>query len=156
MKKPNQPEEVVPGAGYSFVSDCKVNGWMFAAMVISLGTDLFYRHEVRDWPAHLKLIAAAAPMVAVLLWIRRLARWIRGMDELHRRITVSTCLFATSTTFFLIATWHHFARLEVLHPLLRGPMRAYATMDLCVPWLILWLLLVFYAVGLRLFTSRYR
>ena len=156
MSKPNLPGEIQPGPQYSFAVDCKVNAWMFAAMAISLATDLFYRHEVREWPAYLRAIAAVAPLLAVLLWIRRLARWIHGMDELHRAVTTAACLFATATTFFFIAAWQHLVRLEVFQAVFPGRMKAYATLDLCVPWLILWLLLVSYAVGQRLFTRRYQ
>ena len=52
----------------------------------------------------------AAPFAAILLWVRDLVRWIRGMDELHRRITLAAVLFAVSATFFFVMLWH---RLEV-------------------------------------------
>jgi hypothetical protein len=156
MNKPNLPEEIQPGPNYSFAVDCKVNAWMFVAMAISVATDLFYRHEVREWPAYLRAIAAVATLLAVLLWVRRLARWIHGMDELHRALTSATCLFATAVTFFFIAAWHQLSRMEVFHAVFPGRMRAYADADLCVPWLILWLLLIFYSVGQRILTRRYR
>ena len=156
MNKPNLPEEIQPGAGYSFAVDCKVNAWMFVAMVISITTDLFYRNEVREWPAYLRILAAVATLLAILLWVRRLARWIRGMDELHRSVTSAACLFATAITFFLVAAWRHLSRLEVFHAVFPGRLKAYANVDLCVPWLILWLLLIFYAVGQMIFTRRYR
>jgi hypothetical protein len=156
MKKPNQPDEVVPGPGYSFAVDCKVNAWMFAALVMSLATDLFFRHEVRELPVFLRTLAAVAPLIALILWMRRLCRWICGMDELHRSITIVVCLFSTATTFFIIAGWHHLSRLEVLQGLFQGRFRAYGSMDICVLWLILWLLLIFYAFGLRIFTRRYQ
>ena len=103
--KPNLPGEIQPGPQYSFAVDCKVNAWMFVAMTISVATDLFYRHEVLEWPAYLRAIAAAAPLLAILMWIRRLARWIRGMDELHRAVTIVVCLFAIVATFFFIIVW---------------------------------------------------
>ena len=156
MKKPNLPEEIQPGPHYSFAVDCKVNAWMFVAMSISLGTDLFYRHEVREWPDYLRSIAAIAPLLAILLWIRKLSKWIHGMDELHRSVTGASCLFATTTTFFFITAWHHLSRLEVFHAVFPGRMKAYASVDLCVPWLILWLLLIFYSVGQLIFNRRYR
>jgi len=129
---------------------------MFAAMVISVATDLFYRNEVLEWPAYLRTIAAAAPLLAILLWVRRLARWIHGMDELHRAVTTAACLFATAVTFFFIAAWHYFVQWEVFHAVFPGRMTAYASVDICVPWLILWLLLIFYAVGQTIFIRRYR
>jgi hypothetical protein len=156
MNKPNLPGEIQPGPQYSFAVDCKVNAWMFGAMAISVVTDLFYRHEVLEWPAYLRAIAAVAPLLAILLWVRRLARWIHGMDELHRAITSNVCLFSTAATFFLILAWQHLVRLEVFQAFFPGRMRAYASVDVGVPWLILWLLLIFYAVGQRIFTRRYR
>jgi len=154
--KPNLPGEIQLGRQYSFAVDCKVNAWMFVAMTISVATDLFYRHEVLEWPASLRAIAAAAPLLAILMWIRRLARWIRGMDELHRAVTTAACLFATAATFFFITAWQHMVRLEVFQAVFPGRMKAYATVDICVPWLILWLLLISYAVGQTIFTRRYR
>ncbi len=156
MNKPNLPGEIQPGPQYSFAVDCKVNAWMFAALAISVATDLFYRNEVHEWPAYVRTIVATAPLLAILLWIRRFAIWIRGMDELHRTVTTSACLFATSATFFLIVGWHHLSRLEVLHVVFPGRMKAYAGVDLCVPWLILWLMIVFYIIGQSIFTRRFR
>jgi hypothetical protein len=154
-RKPNVPGEIEPGPQYSFGVDGRVNAWMYVAMAISVATDLFYRNEVRAWPDFLRALAAVAPLLAILMWIRRLARWIRGMDELHRSITRAACLFATAATFFFITAWHHLSRLEVLHAIFSGRMKAYASVDLCVPWLILWLLLISYIVGQRIFNRRY-
>lgn len=156
MNKPNVPGEIQPGAQYSFAVDCKVNAWMFVAMLISLVTDLFYRRQVRDWPAFVRTAAGVATLLAVLLWVRRLARWIHGMDELHRTVTTSACLFATTVTLFFVTAWRHLARLEVFHAVFPGRMRAYADVDICVPWLILWLLLIAYAMGQAIFNRRYR
>lgn len=152
---PNLPGAIEPGAHYSFRMDWRVNAWMYAAMASSLITDLFYRVEVRSWPDSLRALAAMAPLVAVLFWIRRLARWIQGMDEMHRAITSAACLFATAATFFVIAAWHHLGRLGILAVVFPGRMKAYAGMDLHVPWLILWLLLIAYLAGQRIFTRRF-
>ncbi|MBI3416221.1 MAG: hypothetical protein HY043_13075 [Verrucomicrobia bacterium] len=156
MNKPNLPGEIQPGPQYSFAVDCKVNAWMFVALMISVASDLFYRHQVREWPAYLRTIAAVAPLLAILLWIRRLAGWIHGMDELHRQVTSAACLFASTVTFFFIVAWQHLVRLGVFQVVFPGRMKAYANLDLCVPWLILWLLLISYAVGQRIFNRRYR
>ena len=156
MNKPNLPGEIQPGPQYSFAVDCKMNAWMFVAMAISVATDLFYRDEVREWPAYLRAIAAVAPLLAILLWVRRLARWIHGMDELHRAVTTATCVFATAVTFFFVAAWQHLVRWEVFQAVFPGRMKAYATVDIGVPWLILWLLLIAYAIGQRIFTRRYQ
>lgn len=155
-RKPNQPGEIQPGPEYSFAVDCRVNAWMFAALMISVATDLFYRREVQEWPDALRGVVAIAPLVAILMWVRRLAGWIRGMDELHRGVTTAACLFATAGTFFFISAWHHLVRWEVFRAVFPGRMQAYANVDLCVPWLILWLLILFYWVGQTILARRYR
>jgi hypothetical protein len=156
MNKPNVPGQIQPGPEYSFKVDWRVNSWMFTALAISVATDLFYRREVHEWPEYVRVIAAVTPLLAILLWVRRLARWIRGMDEMYRAVTTAACLFATFTTFFVIAAWRHLSRMGVLHLVFPGRMKAYADVDFCVPWLILWLMMVFYLIGQTIFARRYR
>lgn len=154
--KLNVPGEIEPGPSYSFRSDWRVNAWMYVAMAISVLTDLVFRNEVRSWPELFRALAALSPLLAILLWIRRLVRWIQGMDELDRSITKAACLFATAATFFFILAWHHLSRLAVLNSLFTGRWQPYASMDLCVPWLVLWLLLITYVAGQRLFNRRFQ
>src|SRR5450756_3191781 len=80
------------------------------AVLISGASDFFFPQQVKQLDVTLRTLVALAPFFAILLWMRRLAQWIRGMDELHRRITVAAVLFAVSATFFFVLLWH---RLEV-------------------------------------------
>jgi hypothetical protein len=53
-----------------------------------------------------RAIIALVPLLIGLLWVRSFARWVRGMDEMHRRLSVEACLFATGVTLFVVSTWH--------------------------------------------------
>jgi hypothetical protein len=48
---------------------------------------------------------ALIPLLATLLYVRGLTRWIRGMDELHRRVVMTSFIFGTTVYLFLAITW---------------------------------------------------
>jgi hypothetical protein len=60
----------------------------------------------RDWNVAQRAIIALVPLLIGLLWVRDFARWLRGMDEMHRRLSVEACLFATGVTLFVVTAWH--------------------------------------------------
>jgi len=103
--KPNLPEEIMFGPSYSLRANLKANTWAFVAMLLSLTGDvLLARHN--DWGASSRSVIALAPMLVSALWVRDLGRWMKGMDELHQRMTLEACLFATVVTLFIVTTWH--------------------------------------------------
>src|SRR6185295_9309175 len=105
--KPNLPDEIWLGKKeYSAWKDGKVNGWLFLAAIVSGASDIMFPHVVREWPIAVQAAVAVIPFVALSLWARTLARWICGMDELHRRITLAAILFSVSATFFFVMLWH--------------------------------------------------
>ena len=82
------PNEIALGQKeYSWRRDLQVNGWLFVATIISAATDIMFPHVVREWSLAWRAVIALAPFLAISLWVRSLTRWIRSMDELHRRIT---------------------------------------------------------------------
>ena len=100
MNTPTLPESVRPGKHYSFAADMKLNAWAFVAVVVSIvARELLKQHP--DWGAPLQSMVALTPILPSLLYLRSIARWIGGMDELQRRIQVEVCLFATTATVFL-------------------------------------------------------
>ena len=153
MKRPNLPEELDLLAGkkeYSFRTDLKVNGWGYVAMVLSFAGDvLLPRHK--DWHVILRAIIALAPIVPALLWGRIFARWIRGMDELHRRITLEVCLLATTATLFLFTALHPLDKAGVFQAL-----GWHAGLDLHTWWGTSWLMVCFYILGSKILNRRYR
>ena len=104
--KPNIPEELVTWKYYSFRTDVKVNGWCWVALLTSFVNEFFLLPFHKDWPIVMRAVIALIPLVACLLWVRSVAQWIRGMDELHRNITLAACLFAAIATLFEVTALH--------------------------------------------------
>src|SRR5450432_2102847 len=87
--KPNIPDEIFLGGSKqnSLRTDLRVNGWMLLAIFMSAASDFFFQNQIKRLDVTLRTLIAVAPFFAIALWARSLAQWIRGMDELHRRIT---------------------------------------------------------------------
>ncbi len=85
--KPNVPEEIQQCTWRSLKAG---GGWMFIAMGTSIAADYLLPPH-KHWPLVLRTLFALVPLAASLLYVRSTARWIRGMDELHRHITL--CAF---------------------------------------------------------------
>ena len=154
--KVNVPEEIALGSkDYSWWTDWHVNGWLFLATLLSGFSDIVFSSAVKQWPIGYRVAIVLIQFFAILLWARSLARWIRGMDELHRKVTVIAVLFATSATFFFVMLWH---RLDAA-----GLFRvAFPSRNPNVSWdigtlgHIFLLLMFFYFLGQSILNRRYR
>jgi hypothetical protein len=152
MYKPNVPDEIWLGRGdYSFWTDWKVNGWVWLATLIAAANDILFRSWMKQLPSPLPLIITVLPFLAILLWMRSVGRWVRGMDELHLRITLLAMLFATSATFFIALLWH---RLREAGAFAAWP-RAVEFDPLTITHVFL-LMTFFYFLGNHVFTRRYQ
>lgn len=100
MSKLILPEAVRPGRHYSFRADMRLNAWALIALLVVLVTRWLLQHHP-DWGAPLRTVVALSPLLPSLLYVRSIARWIGGMDELQRRIQLEASLFATTGTVFL-------------------------------------------------------
>ena len=157
MNTPNVPDEIWLGKNeYSIWTDWKVNGWLFIATIISCASDIIFPHIVRQWPLTLRAAVAVAPFVVIPLWMHSLARWIRGMDELHRRITLAAVLFTTSATFFVILLWHRLDRAGLFQAIFPGNSNAGVSWDIATAGHAFLLLTFFYFLGYRIFNRRYQ
>ena len=95
------PESVQPGKRYSFRADMKLNFWAFVAVATAFASRILAAHYP-DLTAVLRSIIILSPLLPSLLYVRSIAHWIRGMDELQRRIQLEACLFSTIGTIFLV------------------------------------------------------
>lgn len=158
--KPNLPEALDLMGGkqdYSLRTDWKVNGWLYAAVIISGASDVFFFQQIRDWPMALRAMVALTPFLALLLWIwmRSFSRWIRGMDELHRRITLAACFFATAATLFVVTAWNRVGQEGVFQALFPVKLKPDAGWDIAGVWVILGLMAGFHILGGKIFNRRY-
>jgi hypothetical protein len=154
--KLNIPEEVIPGKNYSFWADMKVNGWAVAAALIWGASDVLFPHVVRQWLVGWRVAITVAPFLVISLWVRDLKRWIRGMDELHQRITLAAILFAVSATLFFVVLWHHLDKVGVFQAILPTSKNPDARWDICTFGHSALLLTLFYFLGHTIFNRRYK
>ena len=104
MNKTILPESVQPGRHYSFRADMKLNAWAFVAVALAMTSRALVNHH-SDWSVGLRAFIVLSPLLPSLLYVRSISRWIRGMDELQRRIQLEACLFATVGTIFLVTAF---------------------------------------------------
>jgi len=105
--KPNIPDEIGlwTGKPFSWRDSLKAGaGWMMLVYLTDVpGAYLIAHHK--DWPIALRIMIALIPLAAALLYVRGVVQWIRGMDELHQKITLAAFGFASVTYLFLAAAW---------------------------------------------------
>lgn len=99
--KSNIPESVQPGRHYSFRADMKLNSWAIAAVILAVISHVWLIHH-GDWHPFVRAAVALSPLLPSLFYVGSVMRWIRGMDELQRRIQLESCLFATVGTIFVV------------------------------------------------------
>ena len=151
--RPNIPDEIFLGEKeYSWRADWRVNGWLFVATLISCFSDIIFHRTIKQWPMVGQAALVLAQFLAILLWARNLTRWIRGMDELHRRIMVAAILFAVSATFFVLLLWHRLEAAGFFQSIF-PPRRSWDICTVCHGFL---LLTVFYFIGHFIFNRRYK
>ena len=154
--KLNVPGEIFMGnKEYSWRMDWRVNGWLFVAALISGLADIVFRHATSHLPLATRAGIQAMEFFAIALWARSLVRWIGGMDEMHRRITLSAILFAVSATFFVLMLWHRLDA-EGFFNVIFGVPKTGTSWDICTVCHGFLLMTLFYFLGHTVFNRRYR
>ncbi len=104
MDELNTLESVEPcSKHYSFKTDLKLNAWLGVAMGVALvGRWLLREHP--EWDSQLRAAVAVAPLVPGLLYVWSCTRFVRGLDELQRRVQLEALLFATLGTLVIGTT----------------------------------------------------
>lgn len=98
MEKPNLMESVQPCSGqYSVRQDLRLNAWLAVASAVWVA-DLALLKKYPEWSPLLKGVLALAPLVPGLLYVRSCMRFVRGLDELQRRIQLDALIFAAMGT----------------------------------------------------------
>ena len=152
--KPNLPEEIMFGPSYSIRANLKANTWAFVAMLLSWVGDQLLSLP-RDWNVAQRAAIAMVPLLISLLWVRGFTRWVLGMDEMHRRLTVEACLFGTVVTLFVVTAWHLLDQAGVFQAGVL-PARLHLSSHFTAASFPISLVLVFYFVGYAIFKRRYQ
>jgi hypothetical protein len=147
MNKTLFPDAVQLGSHYHFWGDLKLNAWAIVSVVTAM-VSRSALHGQHDWTALMQAAIALSPLVPSLLYVRSLAKWIRGMDELQRRIQLEACLFAMTATVFLATA---LSLLESSGLLLSARLRHGLGWEGTFAAVV-----VFYILGNAIFNRRYR
>ena len=160
--KPNDPEELFHPKKYCLWTDVKVNYWLFFAVGAG-ATNMFLFHcrlplqeNYLTWPVWLRAVIELVPLFAALLWTRHMARWMRGMDELQRRITLEAWLFGAAATLALLSLWPLLDGAGVSAAILKATKFHLEALDKPNFPLTLCLLCVFYVLGHFILNRRYK
>ena len=137
MNKPNTIESLLPlSVQYSLRQDLRLNGWLLVATVVYLVV-LYLERRNPGWSPLVRGVAALVPGLPGLLYVRSWVRFVRGMDELQRRIQVEAFLFAALVTLGLGAVINTLAAREVpLGPLDHGLTLGWIYLVLIVLWTV--------------------
>lgn len=154
--KLNVPGEIFMGEKeYSWRKDWRVNGWLFVATLISGFADIIFHHATLQLPLAARAGIQIAEFLALVLWARSIARWVGGMDELHRRITRSAVLFAICATFFVLMLWHRLDAVGFFNTIFGMP-KSGSSWDICTVCHGFLLMTLFYFAGHTVFNRRYQ
>ena len=98
MNKPNTMESVEPHSGsYSWKQDLRLNAWLAVAAVAYMAVLFLLKHNA-TWSPLMRGLLTLTPLLPALLYVRSWMRFVRGLDELQRRIQTEAFLFAALGT----------------------------------------------------------
>lgn len=78
-----------------------LNAWAGVAVIVSFLSRWWLPYH-GDWNVVVRTAVALAPIVPSLLWAQSIARWMRNLDELQRRIQSEAWFFAAVGTVLAI------------------------------------------------------
>lgn len=152
---PNTPGDFWLSREYSPKKDLTVNATMLIAVLIAAGTDILFRQRFSQVSLPVRSILAALPFALLLFWIGSLRRWIGGMDEMHRRIAISSSCFAVVCTLWFLMLWHRLDKAGLFQSLF-APGKPNANFDILTISHAFLLLVLFYAIGYSRYNREYR
>ena len=114
MNRSMLPEAVQIGKHYSFRADIRLNTWAFVAVLMAVFSRIWL-HRHQEWDAAWRAILALSPLLPSLLYVRSVAQWIGGMDELQGSIQLKACLFATIGTIFVATAFSLLEAVGIFH-----------------------------------------
>jgi len=131
-------------------------GWMMLVFVTDVpGANLLSHHK--DWPLVLRVVITLIPLLAGLFYVRSIVRWIRGMDELHQRITQAAFLFATVAYLVLSVAWGLLKRTDVFEVIFQATHLHFELMPFANCTFAIGMTYVLFGIGyVHIFNRRYK
>jgi hypothetical protein len=102
MDKPNLLESVLQPCSehYSLKKDLRLNAWLMVAAAVYVAILALLKHHP-EWSPLTRGLFSLTPLLPGVLYVRTCLRFIRGMDELQRRIQMEAWLFAALGSLFI-------------------------------------------------------
>ena len=154
-KQPVPDELIMFDRQFSCRTAWKVCRWWFFAFVISTLCDLIFPQTVKQLSWECRSAIVGVEFLAILLLVLDAARWVRGMDELQRRITLAAFFFSVSASFFFFVLWLGLERAGFFDAIL-GPPVVNDTWGISSVAHVCMLLGGFYGLGFLIFKRRYK
>jgi hypothetical protein len=152
----HKPDELILiDREFSFRTAWTTNRWLFLAFVVSVLSDIAFPKIVWHWPFGWRLLVVLAEFMPVILATFDVARWVQGMDELQRRITLAALFFSVSATFFFMFIWMYLDRIGFFTRIF-GPPSLNHTWGINTVAHAYALLAGFYGIGFLVFKRRYK
>jgi hypothetical protein len=137
MAEINKIESLVPCSGsYSPKKDLRLNAWLFAAVVDYLVILWLLKHHP-EWTSLSRGLLTLTPLIPGVLYLRSCMRFIRGMDELQRRIQLEAWLFAALGALIISTAINTLNASGALPPGLKDGLGVWSTFSLTFAlWLV--------------------
>ncbi len=140
----------------SWLDSFKAGGvWLLLVFLTDLPGLYFIQHHP-ELPLLVRLAITTVPIIFGFLYVRDIARWMRGMDELHRVLALESFIFAAAVYLFLTATWFMLTKAGVWIALVQATNVHLEQ----IPWnnctFILCMTYVLFGVGYSIFKRRYQ
>jgi len=103
--KLNHPDDIGISPKACFRDSFKAGA---AWMMLVYATDvpgIYMLSRNPDWPLLVRVAVTLVPLFFAFQYVRAVARWIRGMDELHRALSLESFAFATVVYLLLTTAW---------------------------------------------------
>ena len=155
QKLPVPDELIMFDRQFSWRTAWKVGRWLIAAFLLSALADVIFGQRVSRWPIEWRMAILGAEFLGIAIGIRSVRQWIGGMDELHRRFTLSILFFAVSATFLFLLLWLRLERMGFFHAVFGPPFSNNSWGIYSVAHVVL-LFGGFYGLGYLILTRRYR
>ncbi len=99
----------------SSITAIKLNAWAGVAVLVSFLSRWWLPHHPEAGGV-VRTLVALAPLIPSLLWARSITRWMRGLDELQRRIQHEAWFFAAMGTVFVVTAVNLMQTAGILNP----------------------------------------
>lgn len=106
--KLNHPEDIGISAKACFRDSFKAGAaWMMLVYITDIpGLYLLSKHP--DWPVALRCCVTLLPLLFAFKYVSSIAQWMRGMDEMQRKLSLESFAFAMVVYLFLTTAWFLF------------------------------------------------